>query len=293
MKNNKKLLALSMALALTLTAAACGGKTESASSSEAAAPASSQAVSSEAASGETVALKVGASPAPHAEILEFIKPALEKEGIQLEIVEFTDYVLPNKALESGDIDANYFQHLPYLENFNQENSTDLVSAAAIHFEPLGIYPGKSASVDALADGASIAVPNDPTNEARALLLLQKLGVIKLKDGANLESTPLDIVENPKNIKFEEMEAAQLPNVLPDVDLAVINGNYAVSAGIADKVLTTEDKESEAAKEFANIIAVKAGDDARPEIKKLVEVLQSEDVAKFINEKYNGTVIPVF
>lgn len=288
MKNNKKLLALSMALALTLTAAACGGKTEPASSSEAAAPASSQA-----ASGETLTLKVGASPAPHAEILEFIKPALEKEGIQLEIVEFTDYVLPNKALDSGDIDANYFQHLPYLENFNQENGTDLVSAAAIHFEPLGIYPGKSASVDALTDGASIAVPNDPTNEARALLLLQKLGVIKLKDGANLESTPLDIVDNPKNIKFEEMEAAQLPNVLPDVDLAVINGNYAVSAGIADKVLTTEDKESEAAKEFANIIAVRAGDDARPEIKKLVEVLQSEDVAKFINEKYNGTVIPVF
>ena len=291
MKNNKKLLALSMALALTLTAAACGGKTESASSE--AAPASSQAASSEAASGETVTLKVGASPAPHAEILESIKPALEKEGIQLEIVEFTDYVLPNKALDAGDIDANYFQHLPYLENFNQENGTDLVSAAAIHFEPLGVYPGKSASVDALADGASIAVPNDPTNEARALLLLQKLGVIKLKDGADLESTPIDIVENPKNIKFEEMEAAQLPNVLPDVDLAVINGTYAVSAGIADKVLTTEDKESEAAKEFANIIAVRAGDDARPEIKKLVEVLQSEEVAKFINEKYNGTVIPVF
>lgn len=293
MKNNKKLLALSMALALTLTAAACGGKTEPASSSEAVAPESSQAESSEAASGETVTLKVGASPAPHAEILESIKPVLEQEGIQLEIVEFTDYVLPNKALDAGDIDANYFQHLPYLENFNQENGTDLVSAAAIHFEPLGVYPGKAASVDALADGASIAVPNDPTNEARALLLLQKLGVIKLKDGADLESTPLDIVENPKNIKFEEMEAAQLPNVLPDVDLAVINGNYAVSAGIADKVLTTEDKESEAAKEFANIIAVRAGDDTRPEIQKLVEALQSEDVAKFINEKYNGTVIPVF
>ena len=289
MKHLKKILAFSMALALTAITAGCGDKAETAPTSEA----ESEAVSSESASGETVTVKVGASPAPHAEILESIKPLLEEQGVILEIQEFTDYVLPNKALESGDIDANYFQHLPYLENFNQENGTDLVSAAAIHFEPLGVYPGKSAAVDALPDKASIAVPNDPTNEARALLLLEKLGLITMKEDAGLESTPLDIVENPKNIQFEEIEAAQLPNVLPDVDLAVINGNYAVSAGIADTVLTTEDKESEAAKKFANIIAVKAGDEERPEIQKLVEALQSEEIANFISEKYNGTVIAVF
>lgn len=289
MKHLKKILAFSMALALTVITAGCGDKAETAPTSEA----ESEAVSSESASGETVTVKVGASPAPHAEILESIKPLLEEQGVILKIQEFTDYVLPNKALESGDIDANYFQHLPYLENFNQENGTDLVSAAAIHFEPLGVYPGKSAAVDALPDKASIAVPNDPTNEARALLLLEKLGLITMKEDAGLESTPLDIVENPKNIQFEEIEAAQLPNVLPDVDLAVINGNYAVSAGIADTVLTTEDKESEAAKKFANIIAVKAGDEERPEIQKLVEALQSEEIANFISEKYNGTVIAVF
>ncbi|WP_302823078.1 MetQ/NlpA family ABC transporter substrate-binding protein, partial [uncultured Anaerotruncus sp.] len=242
---------------------------------------------------ELAVLKVGASPAPHAEILEQVKPALAEQGIDLQIVEFTDYVMPNKALDAGDIDANYFQHFPYLENFDAENGTDLVSAAAIHFEPLGVYPGKTASLDALADGATVAVPNDPTNEARALLLLEKLGYIKLTEGAGLEATPLDITENTKNLKFQELEAAQLPNVLPDVDLAVINGNYAVGAGIADSVLTTEDKDSEAAQEFANIIAVRNGDESRDDIKKLVAALESDEVAAFIIEKYSGTVIPVF
>ena len=222
-----------------------------------------------------------------------MKPVLAEQGVDLQIVEFTDYVMPNKALDAGDIDANYFQHFPYLDNFNAENGTDLVSAAAIHFEPLGVYPGKTTSLDALADGATIAVPNDPTNEARALLLLQKLGYIKLTDGAGLEATPLDIVENTKNLKFQELEAAQLPNVLPDVDLAVINGNYAVGAGIEGTVLTTEDKDSEAAQEFANIIAVRSGDESRDDIQKLVAALESDAVAAFINEKYSGTVIPVF
>ena len=197
------------------------------------------------------------------------------------------------ALDEGDIDANYFQHYPYLADFNEKNGTDLISAGAIHFEPLGVYPGKTASIEALADGATIAVPNDATNEARALLLLEKLGLIKLADGVGLAATPLDITENTKNIKFEEIEAAQVPNVLPDVDLAVINGNYALGAGLAGQVLTTEDKDSEAAQEFANVVAVRAGDESRPEIQKLIAALQSDGTAAFINEKYNGTVIPVF
>lgn len=294
MNKISRLLALVLALALALSLAACGGEPAPAEAPSSEAPAEA-APSGEAAepAAELAVLKVGASPAPHAEILEQVKPVLAEEGVDLQIVEFTDYVMPNKALDAGDIDANYFQHFPYLDNFNAENGTDLVSAAAIHFEPLGVYPGKTMSLDALADGATIAVPNDPTNEARALLLLQKLGYIKLTDGAGLEATPLDIVENTKNLKFQELEAAQLPNVLPDVDLAVINGNYAVGAGIEDTVLTTEDKDSEAAQEFANIIAVRSGDESRDDIQKLVAALESDAVAAFINEKYSGTVIPVF
>lgn len=300
MNKTSKLLALLLALALALSLAACGGdpapaETPSTEAPAEAAPSTDAAPSDETAkpAAELTVLKVGTSPAPHAEILEQVKPVLAEQGIDLQIVEFTDYVIPNKALDAGDIDANYFQHFPYLENFNAENGTDLVSAAAIHFEPLGVYPGKTASLDALADGATIAVPNDPTNEARALLLLQKLGYIKLTEGAGLEATPLDITENTKNLKFQELEAAQLPNVLPDVDLAVINGNYAVGAGIVDTVLTTEDKDSEAAQEFANIVAVRTGDESRDDIQKLVAALQSDETAAFITEKYSGTVIPVF
>lgn len=294
MKKLAKLLALLLALTLAFSLAACGGEPAPAGTPSSEAPAEA-APSEDAAepAAELAVLKVGASPAPHAEILEQVKPVLAEQGIDLQIVEFTDYVMPNKALDAGDIDANYFQHFPYLENFDAENGTDLVSAAAIHFEPLGVYPGKTASLDALADGATVAVPNDPTNEARALLLLEKLGYIKLTEGAGLEATPLDITENTKNLKFQELEAAQLPNVLPDVDLAVINGNYAVGAGIADSVLTTEDKDSEAAQEFANIIAVRNGDESRDDIKKLVAALESDEVAAFITEKYSGTVIPVF
>ncbi len=297
MKHIAKLFAPALALTLSLSLAACGGTSPASSaapdSSEAPAS-SSEAASSEApAAPEAVTLKVGASPAPHAEILENIKPLLEKDGITLEIVEFTDYVIPNQALDAGDIDANYFQHLPYLEDFNAKNGTNLSSAGAIHFEPLGLYPGKTASLDDLEEGATVAVPNDTTNEARALLLLQKLELITLKEGVGLEATPLDIVDNPKDLKFNEMEAALLPSVLPDVDLAVINGNYAVGAGIEDTVLTTEDKESEAAKEFANVVAVRTGDEGKAPIQKLLAALQSEENAKFIDEKYNGTVIPVF
>ncbi len=297
MKHIAKLFAPALALTLSLSLAACGGTSPASSAAPASseAPASSsEAASSEApAAPEAVTLKVGASPAPHAEILENIKPLLEKDGITLEIVEFTDYVIPNQALDAGDIDANYFQHLPYLEDFNAKNGTNLSSAGAIHFEPLGLYPGKTASLDDLEEGATVAVPNDTTNEARALLLLQKLELITLKEGVGLEATPLDIVDNPKDLKFNEMEAALLPSVLPDVDLAVINGNYAVGAGIEDTVLTTEDKESEAAKEFANVVAVRTGDEGKAPIQKLLAALQSEGNAKFIDEKYNGTVIPVF
>lgn len=297
MKHIAKLFAPALALTLSLSLAACGGTSPASSAAPASseAPASSsEAASSEApAAPEAVTLKVGASPAPHAEILENIKPLLEKDGITLEIVEFTDYVIPNQALDAGDIDANYFQHLPYLEDFNAKNGTNLSSAGAIHFEPLGLYPGKTASLDDLEEGATVALPNDTTNEARALLLLQKLELITLKEGVGLEATPLDIVDNPKDLKFNEMEAALLPSVLPDVDLAVINGNYAVGAGIEDTVLTTEDKESEAAKEFANVVAVRTGDEGKAPIQKLLAALQSEENAKFIDEKYNGTVIPVF
>ena len=297
MKHIANLFAPALALTLSLSLAACGGTSPASSAAPASseAPASSsEAASSEApAAPEAVTLKVGASPAPHAEILENIKPLLEKDGITLEIVEFTDYVIPNQALDAGDIDANYFQHLPYLEDFNAKNGTNLSSAGAIHFEPLGLYPGKTASLDDLEEGATVAVPNDTTNEARALLLLQKLELITLKEGVGLEATPLDIVDNPKDLKFNEMEAALLPSVLPDVDLAVINGNYAVGAGIEDTVLTTEDKESEAAKEFANVVAVRTGDEGKAPIQKLLAALQSEENAKFIDEKYNGPVIPVF
>ena len=180
-----------------------------------------------------------------------------------------------------------------MDDYNLGHGSNLVALIPVHYEPLGIYPGKTATIEELPEGGSIAVPNDTTNEARALLLLEKLGYIKLTEGAGLEATPLDITENTKNLKFQELEAAQLPNVLPDVDLAVINGNYAVGAGIADSVLTTEDKDSEAAQEFANIIAVRNGDESRDDIKKLVAALESDEVAAFITEKYSGTVIPVF
>lgn len=238
---------------------------------------------------ERVKIVVGASPAPHAEILELIQPTLADQGIDMEIKVFNDYIIPNTALEEGSLDANYFQHLPYLENFNAENGTHLVSAGGIHIEPLGIYPGRVASLDDLADGALIGIPNDPTNESRALNLLETLGYIKLSDDAGLEATPTDIVDNPKNIQFKELEAAQLPVTLPDLDFAVINGNYAVEAGLGDKVLATEGAESP----YVNVIAVREGDENRPEIKALIAALQSDQVRDFINEKYNGIVLPVF
>ena len=236
---------------------------------------------------------VGASPSPHAQILEAVSEQLAQKGYQLEIKEFTDYIMPNTALEDGELDANFFQHQPYLTDFNEKNGTKLVSAAAIHFEPLGTYGGKTADLADLPEGAQIAVPNDTTNEARALWLLQAQGIIEVDEQAGLEATKQDITSNPKNVEIVEMEAAQLPRALADVDFAVINGNYAVAAEIADQVLVTEDKDSEAAKQYANIVAVREGDENREDIKALVEALQSDEVKAYIEETFGSTVIPVF
>lgn len=238
---------------------------------------------------------VGASTTPHAEILAQTKELLEDEGYTLKIVEYTDYVQPNKALDTGDLDANYFQHQPYLDQFNKENGTELVSAGVIHYEPFGIYPGKTSTLDALADGAKIAVPNDATNEARALLLLEAQGLIKLKSGAGLNATKNDIEENSKKLQIVEIEAAQIARSLKDVDLAVINGNYAIEAGlnVAKDAIAVEAKDSLAADTYANIVAVKKENENRDDIKALVKALQSDKVKKFINKKYEGAVVPKF
>ena len=292
----KKLLSTVLAGALALSLAACGSTASSAASSEAA---SSEAVSSEAAAetndlaGTTI--KVAASPVPHAEILGVAKDILAEQGITLEIIEYTDYVQPNMVTESGEVDANYFQHTPYLDSFNEENGTHLVSVGAIHYEPFGLFAGKTATLDELADGAKIAVPNDTTNEARALQLLAAQGIITLKEGAGLTATKNDIAENPHNVDIVEMEAAQLPRTLADVDFAVINGNYAAEAGLnaATDALAVEDASSEAAQTFANILVVKEGNEDNPAIQALLAALQSEQVKNFIDETYSGAVVAIF
>jgi D-methionine transport system substrate-binding protein len=240
-------------------------------------------------------LKIGASPAPHAEILKFIVPILKEKGIDLQIKEFTDYVLPNTALQNKELDANYFQHLPYLDDFNKKNNTQLSAVVPVHFEPLGLYPGRTRTLDALKRGDIIAVPNDTTNEARALLLLESAGLIKVKPDAGLKATTKDIAENPKKLIIKELEAAQIARSLPDVNLAVINGNYALEAKLsaAKDALKSESKDSLAAKTFANIIVVKTGDENRDEIRTLKEVITSKEVRDFINQKYQGAVVPVF
>jgi len=242
---------------------------------------------------ENKTIRVGASPAPHAQILEVCKEALSEKGYTLEIVEFTDYVLPNQALDSGDLEANFFQHTPYLENFCENNNMDLVSAVKVHFEPLGIYKGKSDDLQNIKDGATIAVPNDATNEARALQLLAANGIITLKEGVGLNATKNDIVSAIQNVEIIEMEAAQLPRTLPDVDFAVINGNYALEADIIDSLLLTEDPASDAAQEFANILAVRSGDENNEATKALVEVLTSQTVKTFIKDTFGSTVVAVF
>ncbi len=238
-------------------------------------------------------ITVAASPTPHAEILAEAAKVLAKEGWELKVTEFEDYVQPNLVVDSGEIDANYFQHKPYLDNFNEENGTKLVDVAGIHYEPFGIYPGTKSSLDEVADGDTIAVPNDTTNEARALLLLQDNGLIKLKDGAGLTATTLDIAENPHNLKIEELEAAQVSRVKDEVAYVVLNGNYALEAGFSVKndSIAYEKSDSEAAKTYVNIIAVKEGNEENEGIKALVEALKSDDVKNFINETYDGAVVP--
>ena len=243
-------------------------------------------------STDSKVIKVAASATPHAEILEEAKPLLEKEGYDLEVTVFDDYVQPNEVVDSGDFDANYFQHAPYMEQFNKEKGTKLVDAGDIHYEPFGIYPGTKKSLDEIADGDEIAVPNDTTNEARALLLLQDNGLIKLKDGAGLTATVNDIAENPHNIKIVELEAAQVARVTGETAFVVLNGNYALQAGYSVKkdALAYEASDSEAAKTYVNIIAVKEGNEDSDATKALVKVLKSDDIKKFIDEKYDGAVI---
>lgn len=243
---------------------------------------------------ELIPIVVGASPAPHTEILEAAKAILADQGYDLQIKEYTDYVLPNMALDSGDLDANYFQHYPYLEQFNAERGTKLSSAAAIHYEPFGIYAGKTSSLEELADKAKVAVPNDATNEARALLLLEAQGLIKLKEGAGLNATKNDIVENPKNLEIFELEAAQIPRSLPDVEIAVINGNYAIEAGLqVSEALAIEDAQSIAATTYGNVVAVQEGHEKDEAILALIDALTSDEVKEFIEEKYQGAVVPLF
>ncbi len=240
--------------------------------------------------GETI--KIAASATPHAEILEKAAPILEQYGYKLDVVEFADYVQPNLVVESGEFDANYFQHVPYLDSFNAEQGTHLVNAGGIHYEPFGIYPGTKKSLADIADGDSIAVPNDTTNEARALLLLQDNGLLKLKDGVGLTATVNDIVENPKNIKFVELEAAQVARVVNEVAYVVLNGNYALEAGysVAKDSIAYEASDSVAAKTYVNIIAVLSGHESDNKIKALVEVLRSADIQKFIKDTYDGAVV---
>ena len=236
---------------------------------------------------EGTTLKVGATPAPHAEILEVVKELLAEEGITLEIAQYNDYVQPNNAVEDGSLDANYFQHITYMNQFNADNGTHLVSAAEVHYEPMGLYAGKVASLEELPDGALIGLPNDATNEGRALLVLQQEGLITLAEDAGITATINDIVDNPKNLEFSEMEAAQLPHRLADLDMAVINGNYAIDAGLnmAD-ALAIESAEGEAAQAYVNVLAVKEGRESDPAIQALAAALCSDEVKAFIEENYH-------
>ncbi len=266
----KKVITVILALTLALSLAACGGK-----------------------ASDDKTIKVGASPAPHAAILEVAKEILAEEGYNLEIVTFDDYVLPNKSLDAGELDANYFQHITYMNNFNEEFGTKMVSAAGIHYEPFGIYAGKTAALGDLQDGAKIAVPNDATNEARALLLLEQEGLIKLKENAGLAATKSDIAENPHNFDIVETKAELLTTVLQDVDVAVINGNYAIDAGLQVKnALAVEAADGAAAEAYVNVIAVNSGNETSEKIQALVNALKSEKVTDFINTTYEGAVVTV-
>lgn len=279
----KKFIGILLTAALAFGAVGCGSTTTNETADEA---------TTTTAEGATIV--VGASPSPHAEILKAAQPLLAEKVITLEIKEFTDYVQPNLALNTGDLDANYFQHQPYLDQFNADNDMDLVALGAVHYEPMGIFAGNSSDLAALPDGAKVGVPNDATNEARALLLLESNGLIKLKEDAGVAATKLDIVENPHNLEIVEMEAAQLPLSLGSLDIAVINGNYALSGGLSiSDALAIEEADSLAAETYQNVVAVRNGDETRPELQTLIEVLNSQEIADYINETFEGAVAPVF
>ena len=294
----KKLASLLLTGALTFgLLAGCGstsGNAETPAGGNETTPVESNTPSETGANLEGTVIKVGATPAPHAEILEVVKDILAEQGITLEIVQYNDYVQPNNAVEDGSLDANYFQHITYMNDFNTEYGTHLVSAAEVHYEPMGLYAGKTASLDELADGAQIGVPNDATNEARALLVLQQEGLITLAEDAGITATINDIVDNPKNLEIVEMEAAQLPLRLADLDMAVINGNYAIDAGLSmDDALATESADGEAAQAYVNVLAVKEGREDDPAIQALAAALCSDEVKTYIEENYNGAVVAVF
>ena len=274
----KKFFAILLAGVLTVGLAACGGSDDAATNDD---------------SNETITLKIGASPTPHAEILNAAKDELAEKGINLDIVEFTDYVQPNLATESGDLDANYFQHTPYLEEFNKEQGTHLVAIGKVHFEPMSIYGGTVTDLSNIPEGTKVGIPNDATNGGRALLLLEANGLIKLDPDAGVTATKLDVVENPHNLEFVEMEAAQLPLSLGDLGFAAINANYALQNDLTqDDALATEDAESVAAKTYGNVVVVKEGNEDLPGLAELMEVLHGQTVVDFINNTYGGAVAPL-
>ena len=267
----KKIIAIVLALTLALSLAACGGK------------------------ADDKTITVAASPTPHAEILKIAADVLAKDGWTLEIKEYTDYVQPNLVVDDGELDANYFQHVPYLDTFNAENGTHLVSVAMVHYEPFGIYAGTKSAIADLAAGDKIAIPNDGSNRARGLLLLEQEGIIKLKEGVGMNATDLDIVENPLNLEIFQMEAAQIANVRDSVALAVINGNYALQAGLnaGTDALAVEDAESISATTYANVLVVKKGNEQSEKTLALIKAVMSEEVKAYINETYSGAVVPIF
>ena len=263
--------------------AGCGGNNNSTGSSAAESSASS----------DDKVITIGASVTPHAVILNHLADQFEKEGYELKVVEFTDYVQPNNALEAGDLDANYFQHQPYLDNFNEENGTDIVSVGANLYIPMAIFSEKLTNLDSIPDGATIAVPNDTTTEARALLLLQENGFIKLKDGVDIKATVMDIEDNPHNLEFVEMDAAQIPRAIKDTDLAIVNGNYALDAGLnLDDALLIESSDSTTAQTYANVIAVRAGEENTEKTKVIVKILTSDETKQYIQDSFNGAVLPI-
>ena len=290
-KNIKKIAAIALSLALTFSVAACGNN-KTADNKGAASTETSTEASTEAKAENTV-IKVGANITPHSEILEKAKPILADKGITLEIVKLEDSITPNTGVIEGSLDANYFQHVPYLEQFNKENGSDLVSIGAIHYEPFGIYAGRTTDLSQLPDGALVAVPNNVTNEARALLLLAQEGILTLKEDAGITATVEDIVDNPKDIQFKELAPEQLVAALPDVDVAVINGNYAIEGGLhVSGALAVEANDGLAATTYGNIIATSPEKEDDPALKTLVEVLESAEIAQYINDTYDGAVVPL-